>query len=159
MKNIFIYGIIFIIMGALIGYFLGSDKTSLQNCHSELDRYKKYIDNTFPPVPDEVFSIGGEIKSIDNDMIVLETVPLDEPIFPGEEPKTEERKIRIGSNTKFVRLINLVIPTSEEDKIAEGPQETPIELTDLKAGDFIGVESSENIKSKKEFTATRIIIT
>lgn len=172
MEKIITYAIVFVILGGLIGYFLGSftksqneeelfavNEADLQDCQSELDRYKKAIDTVFPPSPEEVFSIGGEIKSIDYNLIVIETMSLDERYLPGEEQKMEERRINIGSNTKIFKWSMPVFQELKDNEILPEPKETSIKLTDLKAGDFIGVEASENIKTKKEFTATKIIMT
>lgn len=170
MKVMLVCGLVLIIIGGLIGYFLGVSKINqaelgilsnseadLQNCQSELERYKKAIDFAFPS-PEEVFFVGGEIKFIENNIIVVETASLDEMILPGEEQKLEEIRVNVGSNTKIIKFSFPDFSELKEGDMLPEPKETSAKLSDLKPGDIITAESDKNIKSRKEFTASRIII-
>jgi len=132
-----------IFIAGLVGYFIGT----------EFNKYKTAVDEFFPPLPDEMFSIIGTITAIE-DNIVLEIVSLEERVLPGEESKTEERIVILNSETKIVEQTFSEIL----DEGVSGIQETSIELNKLKVGDIITVESNENIKTKKEFTASKIIL-
>ena len=140
--------LIFIIIAGLVGYFIGTMLSS-----NELNRYKTALDVFYPPIPDQVFAISGTIKTI-NDNIVLEIASLEERTFPGEEPKIEERVILLNSETKIVEQ---TFPGILDEGIPD-IQETSIELSNLNVGDIITVQADENIKTKKEFTASKIIL-
>lgn len=144
---ILIFFAVVVIVG-LGGYYLGTVSSS-----TELNKYKTALDAFYPPIPDEVFAISGTIKSINNN-IVLEVASLEERTFPGEEPKIEERIILLNSETQIVEQ-------SFPEILGEGIpeiQETSIELSNLNVGDIISVQANENIKTKKEFIAIKIIL-
>ena len=140
--------LILIIVVGLIGYFMGTISSS-----NELNKYKEAVNLFSPELPDEIFLITGTIKAIDNS-ITIETISLEERVLPGEEYKTEERKVNINSETKIVRWNPFLII----DENSSESEEIPISLSELKIGDGISVQASENIKVKKEFTAVKIIL-
>jgi len=132
-----------IVIVGLVGYYIGT----------EFNKYKTALDIFYPPIPNEVFTISGTIKTI-NDNIVLEIASLEERTLPGEEPKIEERVILLNSETKIVEQ---TFPEILDEEMP-GMQDTSIELSNLNVGDIIRVEADENIKTKKEFTASKIIL-
>lgn len=134
--------VVLIIIAGVGGYFIGT----------EFNKYKTAFNSFYSEILDEIFSITGTIKAIDN-TITLEISSL-ENFLPGEEIKTEERIINLNAETKIVEQTSLEI--SEQGVL--DTQEVPLELTKLKVGDIIAVETNENIKTKKEFTATKIIL-
>ncbi len=143
---ILIFFAVVVIVG-LGGYYLGTISSS-----AELNRYKTALDEFYPPLPDEIFAISGTIKTI-NENIILEIASLEERTFPGEEPKIEERIINLNSETQIVEQSFIGILEGEMFEM----QDTPIALSNLNVGDMITVEANENIKTKKEFTASKII--
>jgi len=144
---ILLFFVVVVIVG-LVGYYIGTLYSS-----AELNRYKKAVDEFFPPTPDEVFSISGTIKIINNN-IVLEIASLEERTLPGEESEMEERTVNLNSETQ---IIEQTFPGILDEGIPD-MQETFIELSNLNVGDIITVEADENIKTKKEFTASKIIL-
>lgn len=132
-----------IVIVGLVGYYIGT----------EFNKYKTAFDELFPPLPDEIFSITGTIIAVD-DSITLEIASLEERILLGEEPKIEERVVSLNSETKIVEQTF----TEILDEGILDIQETPIELSNLNVGEIITVEANENIKTKKEFTASKIIL-
>lgn len=144
---ILLFFVVVVIVG-LIGYYIGTISSS-----NELNRYKNALDIFYPELPDEIFSITGTVTSI-SDEIIIEIESLEERVLPGEEYKMEERVVNINTETKIVKWNPYLI-------IEENPlelQETSILLSELKTGDRISVQASENIKIKKEFTATKIVL-
>lgn len=178
-KNNILISAALIVIASLVGYYFGAtqiipapkfikiekDISTNQltvDKLAEFERYKKAVETMFPPVPEEIFAIGGTVKDIKDDSITIEMPPLIERILPGEEPKIEEfkmeeRKIIIGENTKLIKITPLSPLVTEPEKEMFVRQEELFKLSDLKVGDYINVESSENIKNKKEFIATKIV--
>lgn len=142
----FVIAIIFILVGGVAGYFIGT-----MNDSTELDKYKAAVDILYPPLPDEIFSITGTIKSIDG-TIIIEAYSLEERTLPGEEVNMIDVTINLGSETQIVKQ-SLDISGETVDI-----KETPLTLGDLEVGDIISTQADENIKHKTEFTATKIIL-
>ncbi|MEN7982669.1 MAG: hypothetical protein ABFQ65_04435, partial [Nanoarchaeota archaeon] len=118
------------------GYFLGKNSVK---------EYKTAIDELFPKPPEEVFSIGGEIKEISENYLILE-IPSFERYLPGQE-------------TKF---ISITVNTNQDTQITEfaftpESEEKTMQLSDLQVGNYINIDSDENIKNKNQITATKII--
>jgi len=135
--------IVLILVSGVAGYFVGA----------EFNKYKNVVDEFFPLPPDEIYFVAGTIISID-ESITLEITSLNERFLPGEKIKTERRIINLNSDTKIVKE---GFPESFDEEFLDFP-EIPIELSELKLGDRVFVEASENIKTKKEFTAIKIFL-
>lgn len=126
-----------VILVGLVGYYIG-----IIFPFSELNIYKNsFEDVNFPFSEEIVLGFTGTIKSI-GESIVLEIPPL------------EERIVNLKDETEIIEQIFLF----SEQGVLSLPETTPIELSELKIGDTIIVESDENIKTKKEFTASKIIL-
>lgn len=128
-----------------LGFIVG--KKSLEK---ELNEARRIIDAFAPPL-EEIFAVNGQIKEIGDNTITLEvsSSQLQGPPLPGEEPEIEIIKVIVGENTKIIKTETVVDPLNETEQ-------TEITLNDLKTEDWIYVESEENIKNKKEFTAKLI---
>lgn len=170
-KNNILISIFLIIIALAIGYYFGAtqlipspgflkkqmpDQLPADKL-AEFERYKKAIEMMFPQASGEIFAASGNVKEVRENYIIIEAPLVGEVFLPGEESKTEEIKIIVNENTKLIKinplLPPLIIPKPGEEPIM--PKEETFKLPDLKIGDSIFAESSENIKNKKEFTATR----
>ena len=138
---------------------------------AELARYQKALETFVPPMPDEILSVSGEVKVAGADYLTLEaSAPINilenllaepksgEPLGALQTPKMETRKIIVSSDTEIVKIDPSRFPTSEELSKGEFIMEAKIKLSDIKAGDNVTVEASENIKTKLDFTAKKITL-
>lgn len=117
------------------------------------------LDVFYPPLPEDIRSISGTIKAIEGSVISLEINSLTERILPipGKEPKKEIRKVAVGDKTELVKVdFSVPLPPPTPGGPAPVFPETKIKLSDLKAGDRVTVIAEENIKTKQEFTGSKI---
>ncbi|MCK9567944.1 hypothetical protein M0R72_03225 [Candidatus Pacearchaeota archaeon] len=106
--------------------------------------------NSIYPESNEVFSIFGQITSINGDSLVVETNSLQRYIIPGQEQKLTKITINTNEQTKILEQIFSLENSLEST-------ETILSFSDLTVGDSVSVLSSENIKGKSQITATEII--
>lgn len=135
LTTVIVIALILIIASGIGGYFLGINS---------MKEYQIAIDEFFPELPDEIFSVGGEIKEISDNFLILE-IPSFERYLPGKEMKF----ISITANTnQDTQIYEYKLTPESEEKI--------ISLPDLEIGDYVTIESNENIKNQKSMTATII---
>lgn len=146
----------------LLGFLIG--RLSLTNIliqEEGLGNQSQILNQTpdlfFPPLPDEIFSISGVIKSIENNIISLEIISLTERFSLSIEPKKEIRKITVTKDVKIIKSNPFILPeiNPKTGEIKPIKQEI-IKLTDLEIGDQIIATAKENIKTKTEFEAVEI---
>jgi len=149
--QIIIIAIIAIIIIAGICFKLGIivGKKSLEG---KLSEAQEIIDAYALPVPEEIFSVDGEIKEIKDNIISLEVALFVALPLPNKEPEKEIIRVVVGEETKIVKTEIPEYPLEEF-------KQTEISLTDLRPGNWIYATSEENIKDKKEFTAQSIELT
>ena len=102
--------------------------------------------------PTVIYNLAGSIEEIRERIIVFEAVI--PQIGEGNQliPKKETRRVLVGLGTEIYSL-NYVLHEETGKKI---PKETKLSFEDLKVGDYVEVISSENIRDKEEFGATKI---
>lgn len=153
------------LIGILIGYLVGANqqenKTAqiTSSCQEELAAAKKVVEGEFQ-VPKAEYIVSGVIKSIEEDIIVLEIDGFLEQESPWSEPKevgTKTRKITISPETI---LIDEQAREEENDEeiTEESSEEQSFSREDLKEGMFISVQSDVDIKTNEEFTATEVYL-
>lgn len=107
----------------------------------------------------EIYGFSATIKKIDNNVLTLEaSIPLTDMT---QMPTSTTLKITVDDQTQITKL---KFPTEIANTTKPiYPKETPISLSDLKAGDIISVSSAVNIynnlKNGAEFSITGIFIT
>lgn len=138
-KSIISISIVLIIVAGIGGFFLGQ---------MSMNKYKEAVDFLYPEVADEVFSISGEITSINGNSFVVETTSL-ERFLPGEESQSTPITVDINEQTK-------IYETSFSSENPEQISEKILSISDLSIGQVVDVSSSENIKGKSEIIATEI---
>ena len=147
--------------GQKSGYESGKQagvETGKQESAQEVSELNRALEVFYPPLPEDIRSVSGEIKSIQGDVIELEISSLTERILPGKEPKKEIRKITVGKDAPIVK-VDLTMPPSPiigPEGAPVGPEEKKISLADLKVGDTVTAEAEENIKTKQEFNAVKV---
>ena len=156
-------GIVLVIVAGAGGYFYGLKSGYIagqKSSEAEITSLKASLAIYFPPPPEEVSSLSGTVKDVGKDFIKIEIASfIQYPPPPGASAPTEIRTVKIGAETAITEFTfernEPPVPTGE----GVLPQEVPgekIKLSDLKVGDQVKVEASENIKNKMEFTATKI---
>ena len=110
------------------------------------------------PLPKEVLSLFGTIKSIDEktNTISLDAYPPYDPVSPGSS-KTKLVSVVVSSDTEVIKR-----GTNEVDLLSNKTgalefKDTPISLGSLRAGDQIYVDSKDNILDKVSIVASKII--
>lgn len=161
-----------LIIGIAVGFVGGryykskssSNKIADSGCEAKLEKAK-----TMFPSMLEMKSVSGKIKEIKEKTIVLEAIGIN----PLEDlPVT--REITIGENTKIVKSESKdqaafqkemeeyqKIISTQTDKPQSPPipfSEKEVSLVDLKIGDQVLIEASENIKDKTSFEAVKITL-
>jgi len=122
-------------------------------------RYQAKIQEVFPQ-PEKIFTLIGKIINLEEEKKILTlraSLQTPNPFAP-----KLEKKVKVGEDTKIVkRTIKSIEEFQKETEKGSSPlpyREELGEFSDLKIGEQIIVEASENIKNKEEFVAERIII-
>lgn len=159
-----IIALILIFASYQIGFNFGKNKGLIQGKEigrqensAKIAELNKTLDSFFPPLSNEIFSISGTIKLINNNIISLEMVSLTERMLPGVEPKKEIRKITVAKDAKITKFDPFILPEIDKKTGAiKPPKQEIIKLSDLKIGNQITATAKENIKTKTEFEAVEI---
>lgn len=175
----FLIAVIFFSIGFGAGAFV-FNKNNKDNIQSESFKAgweaakKKLEESKIFPIKKEVHSLSGRIKDVNDNSIVIETRlinPLDDEslkirtvkIIP--ETIIEIRKEKDRETIKKEREeYNQRVEDFRKGKIKQLPPvpeifiQEPAKIDDLKPGQIITVESKDNIREAKEFTASKIVI-
>jgi len=146
-----------LIAGALVAglYYKGKAKQAETACAKQAADLKKSSTSGMPnipkvPVPSEVTSISGTVEKIEGQTITLKA------FFFGEQ---KTFAVTAGDATKIQkREMKKELPKPEEGKPMEPFTLTDAKLGDIRQGDNLNVEASENIKDKTSFVAKTIYI-
>ncbi|MFA5842006.1 MAG: hypothetical protein WC835_03560 [Candidatus Paceibacterota bacterium] len=159
-----------LVVGGIIGYAGAGLQYSAQ-----LDKVKKM----FPAQPD-IRSVSGTIAGISGNTITLKTVASINPF----ENSPDTREVTVTNGTKIIRsepktpeafreemsayqkALKKTFPapgatTTTAAKMPTSPMpfnEIAIQISDLKAGDMITVESGKDIKTAPDFEAVKITL-
>lgn len=116
------------------------------------------------PEPEEVFLISGTIKLIGENVVVMETDTA-ASFFAAQDQRETDRtqketiNILIDKNTKIMKASPYTLFSPGEDLSKKSQAEADkflIKLSDLTVGSSISAMAGENIKGKKEFTASLV---
>ena len=110
------------------------------------------VDLAFPKPSDEIKNFSGTITKIYGAIINLEIVDPDD-YLPHTDGTPYIKEIRLASISSATQ-ITLVDYTKPDNR--GNPTITSIELSNLKTGDTITVQSDENIRDAKKFDVTRV---
>lgn len=105
-------------------------------------------------IPEEIFNLSGVIMEIKNDSLIFDAkIPyLDESGIAMS--KNESREAIIGVNTELKKMSII----AKEGTNKKTVQETNMNFSELKVGDYIEAIARENIKDLVEFEAAKIRI-
>jgi len=146
-----------LIAGALVAglYYKGKAKQAETACAKQVADLKKSSTSDMSniskiPVPSEVTSVSGTVEKIEGQTITLKA------FFFGEQ---KTFAVTAGDATKIQkREMKKELPKPEEGKPMEPFTLTDAKLGDIRQGDNLIVEASENIKDKTSFEAKTIYI-
>lgn len=147
--------ILLIIAGAFaVGYRLG------ENSGWQKAAVKVSQSNPIFSEPAETKTVVGQIKTIEEDSLTVETWPTTfNPLISGQKLL---RKIIIDENTGISRQRMKTGAEMKAEISKEMPPSPlilePIKKEELKVGDKVAVSADENIKDKKEFVATAVVL-
>jgi len=164
MEKKFIY-IILIIVFFLIGFGIGkiSEEGRRQEKigpvqtknQEEINWYKSLLEPFYPPLPEEIRSISGEITKIEDKNLWLEAqIRVSQfPLPEGKDIEKKNIKVNLTDETKISKIEMPETPPLPPEKPFK---EISLKFEDLKVGNNITVTSTENIKGKTEITASEI---
>ena len=171
--------IIIFVLGCYAGYSIGKTASFVPSSKTA-DWQKKFVDELrkngiIPSMPDEINSVQGIVKQINNNLIVVQTKLI--PEDPLREFIPETIKVKITPETKIVKIVEKepeVFQKEQEefDKIVathgdnppadllppEPFKEVKVNFSVLKEGDQIIIFSNKNIKGLSEIEAAKIQI-
>lgn len=144
--------VFYILVGALIvlavisfafvgGYNLGQNKSSVGKSAPTPKENGPVA--TAPSLFNEIFSLGGKVKTVESNAITFET-----QIAPDPQPQVRKALVTKDTVTTKFEVIK------KDGKISG--RQTSIKISNIKKGDTIVAAANENIKDKKEFTATTV---
>ena len=157
--------IISLAVGLGLGFYIGYKNASLKFT-SQIEKIKML----FPSSPD-TRSISGTVKSVSGNVVTLETTASPNPF---EELPTV-RQVTVGSGTKIIKQVTKDPAEFQKEvtawqKSSTDPKsgtittlplpfaETELKVSQLKSGDRVSVEASNNIKTQVSFEATKITV-
>lgn len=112
---------------------------------------QRLIDSGF--VMNDMTSISGTIKKINNDSLVITTGLIN----PLDDESLKERVIKLNSETKIVKSVWVESDSDNADPVAMGRfEEQNMTLNDLAVGNIVNVESAIQIADAKEINAVKI---
>lgn len=136
------------VAGAGFSFWLGQRQWT-ESTKGKVEQSEKQAEEKKQFDPIVVSSIGGKIKLIDKNNLSLDVTG-----FLGNT-KTDIRAVVVNDKTEFSRAyINARPVKAGENNVAPKPE--PLNFVDLKIGDRIEVFATEDVKTKKEFLATKI---
>ena len=136
------------------------------------------LKNYFPPMPSEVRSVYGQIKTVNKDTLTVKADPSPNPFEPNPEKYTvaitKETKIIVNKPKEYsvyqkeMEAFNQKLaeqgktegaaPAAAALNYPQPMTEEAIDLKGLKEGDRVTVEAAENIKGLTEFDALRVVV-
>lgn len=176
------FGLIGLLVGLSAGYAVGrfSTGTSVNplstakggSYQEGYDAAKKKIDDAhvFPPAPTQATFLNGTIKSVGASSLVVEvTMTSPNPLEVSTASAT--RTVNVSKDTKITKHeqkspeeVKKEFDDFQKGLAAGGPpldppqsfKQVPIELGDLKAGDFVMMNADHDILKEASFAATGI---
>lgn len=130
----------------------GTWQLKLAQTQEELDWLKSILTERYPPLPEEIYRLWGNVKEVGDNFLVMES-----KIQVSQFPLPEEKHLETRSITVNISPETEIFRT-ERREVAREPEILKIflNLKDIKIGDLILVTSQENIKDKTEIFASQI---
>lgn len=141
----FISIVIVLSVGLAGGFFIGKGQ-GVKMVEKELAKVDKTFQSIVPPPMNTSYSIGGLVKSVEGDTVLLEAISLTERPKAGEEWKKEIWKIKANQETEVVEskfCPNTILPSDKGVEV--------LNLADfIKVGDSVSAMSWQNLIENKE---------
>lgn len=179
MKNILISTFIALIIGCLVGFFIGKNSVSVEEDSTDTfvagwnSLKERAISSGLYSNNDELRSFSGKISEIKNGALTLDLTVID----PFWDVSLDKRVVSFDSNTKIVKFFKKadevynkemeealknkdIIKPDSPDGLPDRFYSQDVDVSALEVGDAIIVEvdSNENLKFKKEFKVNKIVI-
>jgi hypothetical protein len=180
-KKVIIVMVVLLVLTFSMGVFLGTKINSKSpagkdnNYQAGWDAAKVQLQKSGfgAPVGLEIKTLSGTVDKISGNTLTLKNVSNSDPLA---DSSLSVRTVQVTKDTKFYQLTQKdqvqfqkemeEFQKKMKDQSGENPSVTPpspqdkkeVALSDIKEGQSVSVTSSENIKDKKEFTATQIEI-
>ena len=154
--------IIVSVISLIIGFGMGkiSEKeiwqSKLAQTQEEIDLLKSQLETVYPPLTEEAYSIDGTVTEVGDKFLIMEAL-IRVSQFPLPEGKDYERRnirVNVVEETEIFQIEMAENPSLPEENF----KKIDLGLKDIKIGDYIMVNSKENIRDKKEITAKEIQI-
>lgn len=135
--------VVFLIFGFAVGGYFGRE-VGVNKARVE---YQALLDLAYPPPAMEIHQISGTVRAVVGGTIQLDANDLDDylPHLDNSPRETVLKRANVTAVTEYV-LVDYSKPQVNGD-----PARVPFQLSDLKPGDRIVVESDENIRAAKSF--------
>lgn len=150
---------LFVIFVALVGSMLFNYYTTQRLVKTAekqallLNQEKLKNDAPKYKTPTVIYNLTGTIEDLGNDFIVLKVkAPMDLGERAPELKGPEERKVAVGSMTKFNQIKLIPVPDTNRKKV----EEIEVSLEKLKKGDYIEVIANQDIATAQSFQASLI---
>lgn len=123
----------------------------------EIQFLQSKLEMFYPSLPEEMYSLSGEVTEIKDKTILMETfIQVNRlPLPGGKEIEQQNIKVVVNDQTNITGL-ETGIPLSPLLPREKPKSEKTLIFSDIKIGDNILVTSTENIKGKKEIIASQI---
>ncbi len=121
---------------------------------SQYEDLKKQLEETFPPLPEEIYDASGLVVKTGDHFLEMEAqIQVNRlPLPEGKDVEKKNLKVYITDETEIFWLgTDPLSPSSE-------PVKKPLTFKDLKPGQLIFIRTKEDIKINQEVTATQIQI-
>lgn len=163
-----IFSVSFLVVGLVAGYLYGSSSVK-----SEYEIIFEKVKSVLPALPEEIKSLTGPVQEVGEDYLTIKTAGSGNPL----EEWPEIRKVLITEKTQIIRVVSKELSVIKKEMadfqkestrlLASGKnlppppvsfEEKEINLSDIKVGEIVMVESSVNIKTSSEFEASSLRI-
>ena len=135
--------VVFLVIGIASGGYFGRE-AGVKKARNE---YQALLDLAYPPPAGEIHRISGTVRAVVGGTIQLDANDPEDylPHLDGSPRKMVAKNANVTAVTEYV-LVDYSKPEANGD-----PSRVPFELSDLKDGDRIVVESDENLREQKSF--------
>ena len=140
--------VISLLVGLGFGGYFGRDV----GYDAARDEFGALLDIAYPPPPQVLYRLSGEVVRVVGGTIHLNVDDPDDYLpHPDGSPRAQElRLVDVRDATELV-----VIDYQSPDELGN-PTGGALELSAIRAGDQLVVESEENIRDAEKFIATRV---
>ncbi|GEM_PF-1237625 len=154
-KNILIAGgVLLVIIFFVGGFFIGQSTGRTEGRELGQAQYKSVVETIYPKPPEVINSITGKVTNIYGASIQVE-VNDPEDYLPHTDGTPRVKQTRLANTTPDTKY--LFVDYTKFDKSGLPTQSNGV-FSDIKIGDTVMVESTENILTEKRFDVTKVTL-